>query len=359
MTTNKLILTIIILFFVFLLTLPSYVSAGHFTVKETDTGEFSLVSFFDLRDRETYVQVTNTNTSLGGESFTPGSNVVVHVQIFNVDDDCNENNFYDTYTPHDTHVYNMRDIQTNDGNPSGVVLPEGAYGFVVASFVEGVGQSIQASKILIGNFRVIDDTGYEYRTNSLGINGARQNNIPDNRVYTVNFNQKGNVTLSDIVAIVLSGCSGSGCDPSSVVEWSVDVVEESIGFNVDILNNNEDIFSCRNVIFACTDQDNPRLEELLEFYATDDCCGGEAAANVASFEYGINEAIPHSRGSELLCPGNNISEGFVQLDYNQSINVAGRGIAAIIFVGGYVGLNNGNGRGSMDSWWARNRDAFE
>ena len=34
------------------------------------------------------------------------------------------------------------------------------------------------------------------------------------------------------------------------------------------------------------------------------------SANVASFEYGINDAIPHSRGGELLCPGNNIAEGF-------------------------------------------------
>ena len=27
----------------------------------------------------------------------------------------------------------MRDIQTNDGNPSGVVLPEGSYGIVAVS----------------------------------------------------------------------------------------------------------------------------------------------------------------------------------------------------------------------------------
>jgi len=123
------------------------------------------------------------------------------------------------------------------------------------------------------------------------------------------------------------------------------------------LNNNENIFSCRNVIFACIDQDNPRLEELLEFVANDGINDDDPSANVASFEYGINEAIPHSRGSELLCPGNNISEGFVQFTLNQS-NAADRGGPPHLFLTGFVGLNNGNGRGSMDSWWSINCEAF-
>ena len=70
-------------------------------------------------------------------------------------------------------------------------------------------------------------------------------------------------------------------------------------------------------------------------------------ASVASFEYGINNAIPHSRGGELLCPGNTISEGFVTLN---RINDR-----AANFVG-FIGLNTGNGRGSMDSFWYRNDD---
>ena len=78
------------------------------------------------------------------------------------------------------------------------------------------------------------------------------------------------------------------------------------------------------------------LEELLEFTGT----------SVASFEYGINESIPHSRGGELLCPGNTISEGFV--------NISLESIEGNLFRG-YVGLNNGNGRGSMDSFWIDNR----
>ena len=47
--------------------------------------------------------------------------------------------FFDVYTPNDTHVYNMREILTNDGNPSGVVLPENAYGFVAVTQVNQIG----------------------------------------------------------------------------------------------------------------------------------------------------------------------------------------------------------------------------
>ena len=81
--------------------------------------------FFDLRDRETFIQLTFPD--LDGL----GNNAKAHVQIFDVANNCNENNFFDIYTPNDTHVYNMRDIQTNNGNPSGVVLPSDAYGIVV------------------------------------------------------------------------------------------------------------------------------------------------------------------------------------------------------------------------------------
>jgi len=66
------------------------------------------------------------------------------------------------------------------------------------------------------------------------------------------------------------------------------------------------------------------------------------SASVASFEYGINETIPHSRGGELLCPGNNISEGIVSLDRKEDDGDPG---------GFFIGLNNGNGRGTIDTIW--------
>ena len=288
-------------------------------IGETDTASMQLYSFFDLRDRETFVQITNTDNNPSGQ--------ILHIQIFNVDNNCNENNFYDSYTPNDTHIYNMRDILTNDGNPSGVVLPDNAYGIVVVTVVLGVGENSVNNPVLVGNFRVIDNEGYEYRTNLQGVQGDE---FQPDMVSTFNFSADGQVTLSDIVGIALDD---TGDFFVEVV--ASDVVNVNMSLNVDIYNVNEVQFSCRNVIFSCVDQDNPRIEEILESVQD---------ANVVSFEYGINNVIPHSRGDELLCPGNNITEGIVRFNcWN---------INSDIFIG-YVGLNNGNGRASMDAFWTQ------
>jgi len=293
---------------------------------ESDSETFQLVSFYDLRGRETFVQITNTG----------GTALKTHVQVFNVANNCNENNFFDNMTGNDTHVYNLRDIQTNNGNPSGLVLPANAYGIVVITVVDS-SNSPDAIRNLIGNFRILDSTGYEYRTNSLGgtsffsisINGSSQE-------YYLNFNQKGGVVLSDVIGFTLDNTGFNFGTGQFDEVFSTDIVDINVLVDVDIFDLDENIFSCRNVIFACTDQDNPRLEELLEDV------GG---ANVASFEYGINEAIPHSKGDELLCPGNVIGEGIVRF------RILGQDAQTF---GVYVGLNNGNGRGSMDSFWDPN-----
>ena len=123
----------------------------------TDTPNRGLVGFFDLRERETFMQVTNVGPDVIAQS--------LHIQIYDVSNNCNENNFFDFYTPNDTHVYNLRDIKTNDGNPSGVILPDGAYGIFIA--VADVGGN---STGFIGNLRILDNNGYEYRTNLIGTN---------------------------------------------------------------------------------------------------------------------------------------------------------------------------------------------
>ena len=308
----------------------------------TDFDPFQLYAFFDLRDRESFFQVTNVNNANGS---TFGQNVTVHVQIFNVDQNCNENNFFDVYTPNDTHTYNLRDILTNDSRPSGVVLPEDAYGLVVVTQVTGEGGGIvDGPGSLIGNFRVIDNQGYEYRTNAAGITdgGDGQATFFPN-FYTFNYNTVGGVTLSDVVGIQIEnfGFEDGEIDISNVLD-------NYVAMDIDIYNLDEVPFSCRNIIFACIDQDNPLLEELLAGGGDDD---DDSPASVASFEYGINNAIPHSKGGELLCPGNIIPEGFVNL---RPIAVGDPGDSS--FFVGYYGLNNGNGRGSMDSFWAPNNE---
>ena len=283
--------------------------------KTTDADPLQLYSYFDLRDRESFVQVTNVFDS----------QATVHVQIFNVDDDCNENNFFDVYTGKDTHVYNMMDVTTNDGNPSGVVLPPNAYGFVVVTVVESIGGPTSNDSVLVGNFRIIDNDGYEYRTNSSGIRSLEPIDINQ---FTFNYNIKGDITLSDVVGINVNQVSSAGeVDVTPLNSYSV--------FDIDIYNRDEVPFSCRDITFACIDDDNTLLEQLLE----------ETGVSAASFDYGINNAIPHSRGGELLCPGNNIADGMVVLNPESS--------TSDIFTG-YVGLNSGNGRGSMDSFWNEN-----
>ena len=133
----------------------------------------------------------------------------------------------------------MRDIQTNDATPSGVVLPEGAYGFV--SIID-----FETFRDLIGNFRIIDITGYEYRTNAINTitTGGCWACPEESPEITFSYNTKGNITLSDVVGIAVH---------TNGEVFAADILDTWISFDVDILNEDEVIFSCRNVIFACTD----------------------------------------------------------------------------------------------------------
>ena len=316
---------------------PPMIPGTTFSMSQTDSiaGFDSLVDVlfyaYDLRDRETYVQFTFPFTDTGA---------LTHVQIFDVSNNCNENNFFDSYTPNDTHIYNMRDIQTNDGNPSGVSLPDGAYGIVAITSIRQSGPLI-TTQAGIGNFRMIDSNGYEYRTNAVqygntvGLEFAEQNMFS-----SFNFNTQGGINLSDVMGISVLRIESEGEIP---FEWqALPVQDVFFPFDVDIYDLNETPFSCRDVVFSCVNQSNPLLEELLT----------NSGANVASFEYGINESIPHSKGGELLCPGNNIPEGIVVLTpeqrrFNESNFFD-------YFFTAFIGLNNGDGRGSMDSIWTFN-----
>ncbi len=310
---------------------------------ETDNPGDTLVYFFDLRERETLIQLTNTNidlqANLKGPAFPDvGVDNKVHIIIFDVSRDCVENNFFDVYTPHDTHVYNMRDIQTNDGNPSGVVLPDGAYGFVFAVAVNADGSGNLSAGIFIGNMRILDDNGYEYRTNAPIEPSVSLDHFIERKGY-FNFNTLAGVTLSDIIGVAYEDVNGD-------IEVS-EITENFAMVNVDVFDNVENIFSCRNVIYACVNEDSIRLEELLE-EATEVSSG---SASVASSEYGINNAIPHSKGGELLCPGNTVSEGFVRLEVLNLDKVSPDNLDDFVV---FIGLNNGNGRGSLDTLWIDN-----
>ena len=330
--------SIFILFFALVLCLipiKNSFSGGSFDTVESDTGGQILMGFFDLRDRETYIQITNVDLD--------PTNHNVHIQIFDVSNDCNENNFFDLYTPNDTHVYNLRDIQTNDGNPSGVIIPDGAYGIFVAF------GDADNDRDIIGNFRILDESGYEYRTNLNATRMDRGNN-PLEEFATFNFNTKGGVTLSDIILISVD----EDTDAEDQEAPLADILNVWNTFDVNIFDLSENVFSCRKVISSCINKDSPLYEALLEEAANEtnnNCSNGSCAASVADIEYGINNAIPHSKGGELLCPGNNISEGFVRLEQ------IGQGDDAEDESVVFVGLNNGNGRGSMDAFFNYNSES--
>ena len=123
-------------------------------------------------------------------------------------------------------------------------MPDDAYGIFVAYDTASTGEGSGDVKSLIGNMRILDNNGYEYRTNLVGIEASPGT---DNNVATFNFNTKGGVTLSDIVGFV-SGEDGN----NSELKLS-NILEVWVLADVDIFDLNENVFSCRNVIFACVD----------------------------------------------------------------------------------------------------------
>ncbi len=353
MSCQKLFLVLIFIIPLYMIPVNHAVSGINdfaITVTQTDNSlpqeEFSLTYFyvFDLRERETFIQFTYQGVVPTGDDDDSlfGLSARAHVQIFDVSNNCNENNFFDVYTPNDTHIYNMREIQTNDGNPSGVVLPDNSYGIVVISYTL-INGAINEGQSAFGNLRIVDNSGYEYRTNAQQIIDAfdipQEVELP--AIYSFNFNVENGVILSDVFGITvnLPDIGLDDDDDDFFFEWNAsDPLTAFNPFDIDIYDLNEVPFSCRDITFACVNQEHPLLEELLS----------QSGTSVASFEYGINNSIPHSKGGELLCPGNTVNDGIVLLSPEVQII---DGENNFPFFLGFVGLNNGNGRGSMDSLW--------
>ncbi len=110
----------------FIIAVPLNAFAGadpDYTAITTDFADNKLSAYYDLRNRQSYVQVTNAVTE----------NIRIHVQIFQHDRGCSELNFFDELTPNDTVVYNMDDIVKNDGSAVPANLDDDSYGYVVVS----------------------------------------------------------------------------------------------------------------------------------------------------------------------------------------------------------------------------------
>lgn len=117
-----------------------------------------LISWWSrTQTRSTKLQVSNHSAS---------DSVNVHIQIF--DNSCLEVlDFCDTFTPLDTHVYNLASIVTNSGGavPSaGLSNKEGAFVMTAVDECTAPGNAVDFN-FLSGNSYISDSIGYTYGTN--------------------------------------------------------------------------------------------------------------------------------------------------------------------------------------------------
>ncbi len=304
-------------------------------IDQTDQSVERLIYFWDMRmARETFAQMTNVSQGL----------VFVHVQIFNVTSPvviCEETDFDDVYTPGDTHVYDLGNlVSNNDADGLGFVgfsapnadLDEG-YGLVVISLESG------PIDPLIGLFRIIDgDSDFEYRTNAAGeenITGI----ITDNNLWTLgilNFNDVDGANLSDVVGLVYRSI-----DPGSVV--ASPLIQAVFG----------------DATGDVTDA-SPQVHIFDEFESPTSCSPTTFACDLTLVDKGIDNFHPNSKGEVNRICNDSVDVGWLFMPF-QTFNCfdldpvtgsCGSDVADVFFVG-FLGLNNGDGTGSMDSWWSQ------
>lgn len=362
MKIKKLFSIIFILGLVF-----SFSCAPNIQSTNTDFSTHFLTAYYDLRNRDSYIQITNTSSL----------NIEIHVQIFQQDRNCGELDFFDQLTPNDTVVYDMSKMIKNDGTPLPINLQDDSYGYVVVSTSGGIFDfQAPGSKTaletfftsLIGNFRIIDEAGYEYRTNMAShglypiLDNLDESPGPDDDdddfpqipalPRFANFNTIDGAILADVVGYSYIANFGFQFEESPESEpaeiFFSDTVtnfDPGIDFNIFVFDMNEEPLSCDRRNFACGKVMN----------------------------YGINEDYLNSKGGPLLCPGGGLANpdgGFVTFEdgifptYDitfTNINFIeggedSEGLFSInyflpYFVG-LIGINNGNGTGSMDYWYS-------
>lgn len=279
---------------------PSYLNP------ETDNGSFQLYYYWDLRDRESTFQVFNRSNNP----------VRVHVQIFVANDtfvQCNETDFFDQYTPRDTHIYNLKNIVSNDGNPTGVAsFPDGTFGFAVVTVIDTSTGDTAVNPVLQGSFRIVDNAGYEYRANPAGIRPIGFTTDS----FGFSYDSLGASTSADVIGIPVKWTEPTFGIPQA----GPNIVAKLDPFNVD---DNENDVSCNPRVFSCS---------------------------ATGMNLGINNSIPNSRGSSNLCISNE-STGIIRLEQPVVTGIPPGTTQADFFVG-FVGINNSSNMASMDSFIA-------
>lgn len=280
--------------------MPSAFAGGSFW-NINDFPISNTLSYFDLRDRETMVQVTNTSSTVAA---------IIHVQIFADAFNCEDRDFFDSLTPNETHVYDIRNLVSANGSPINFQIPDGSHGFVGISASDGT----TAQDLIISNFRIIDDSGYEYRVNSAGNDAI---NTPVALELVGRFTDNWGANLSDIIGVRVFF-------QAALDNGTVDLtLQRTDPYVLTMFDDEENGISCGQALFGC-----------------DEFPGDADAINtdIDDINQGINDEFPNSRGGNVLCSGDLNTDGYVSLAPPDDIND---------FVG-YIGLNDGAGRGSMD-----------
>jgi hypothetical protein len=319
----------------FLLVIPMQAMAGNKSsigfdlIDQTDTGVDRLIYYYDTVGRETYIQVTNTSDGFVG----------IHVQAFEADNNCNETDFDLCLTPGDTEIWNVEAL------PSTADLSE-SNGFIAISITDEINCGVERNA-LIGMFRIIDEGGYEYRTNAASGEDFASASSADYNV--LNFNDVNGNNLSDVVGITYVNVDLDQVFASPLIGTFFGDVSEIQNL---IFNDDEGPTSCSPALFTCSD--NPGRE----------------------INKGIDNSIPNSQAFSEICNTSKldgpvigaVDSGWLFLPF---INYAcfealdqvpercgeetGPPEDRIHFVG-FLGINNGDGTGSMDSWLSH---AFE
>ena len=229
-------------------------------------------------------------------------------------------------------MYDISNLQSANGNPINFAIPAGSHGFVVISSSDGMGNQVQE---IVGNFRIVRNNGYEYRVNS-----ALSDDFAFPLLnYVARFTDNWGANQSDIVGVRVVPDPGVGQLPDGTWDLTVQITDPHELF---VFDDEETGTSCGESIFGCDerpgDDDNPPDDDDLAAFTTD------------FINQGINEIFPNTRGGLELCSGDFNTDGFVRLRGDQ-----GQGFTSEDLIG-FVGLNDGATRGSMDRFKSINID---
>ena len=298
--------------------MPSAFAGGSFW-NVNDFPVSNTLAYFDLRDRETMVQVTNTSST---------DPVTIHVQIFADAFNCGDRNFTDSLTPNETHVYDIRNLVRAIGTPVNFQIPDGSHGFVAISASDVAATPPEAQPSIISNFRIIDDSGYEYRVNSAG-NPVL---LTDEALELVaRFTDNWGANRSDIVGTRVFNSAGL---PDGTLDFTLQITDP---YALSIFDDEETPNSCAQVTFGC--DEFPGDDDAISIGDIADLDGDLPNFTSEFINQGINEVFTNSRDGAVLCAGDLNTDGYISLTPPVT--------DTIDFVG-YIGLNDGAGRGSMD-----------